>query len=267
VTEALADTEVEQVLRNGELTLNGRLLSASNATFVGRSTLDDVSGECVYKPVRGEKPLWDFPDGTLAGREVAAHQISELAGWGLVPVTVLTDGPFGIGMAQRWIDEVDDAGLVDIVASNDLPDGWLHVLDAVDAADRQVSLVHADVPALRSMSILDAVINNADRKGGHVLVDPQGRVHGCDHGVTMHVEDKLRTVLWGWAGEPLAEPDVAALDRLASRLGETQVSDRLCELLTGQEVTALRRRVRRLLRNGVHPFPSRNWPAIPWPAF
>jgi uncharacterized repeat protein (TIGR03843 family) len=267
VSGALADTEVETVLRNGDLTLSGRLLSASNATFVGHSTLDGVSVECVYKPVRGEKPLWDFPDGTLASREVASHVVSELAGWHLVPVTVLAEGPFGPGMVQRWIDEVEEARLVDIVAGHELPDGWLHVLDAVDAADRPVALVHADVPALRSLAVLDAVINNADRKGGHVLVDATGRVHGCDHGVSMHVEDKLRTVLWGWAGEPLVDADVAALDQLAGRLGEPEVTGRLGDLLTDEEVSALRRRVRRLQRTQRHPLPSRSWPAIPWPAF
>ena len=267
MSQGLADTEVEAVLTRGELELEGRLLSASNATFVGRSTLDGVSVDCVYKPVRGEKPLWDFPDGTLAGREVAAHLVSELAGWQLVPMTVLGVGPFGPGMVQQWIDEAEDGGLVDIVGADELPEGWLHVLDAVDAVDRPVSLVHADSPALRSMSVLDAVINNADRKGGHVLVDGRGRVYGCDHGVTMHVEGKLRTVLWGWAGEPVPEHDLAALRQLAARLDEVDVREQLTGLLADSEAEALRRRVRRLLGSGCHPLPSRNWPAIPWPAF
>jgi uncharacterized repeat protein (TIGR03843 family) len=182
-------------------------------------------------------------------------------------MTVLGVGPFGPGMLQQWIDEVEDAGLVDIVGADERPEGWLHVLDAVDVADRPVSLVHADSPALRSMSVLDAVINNADRKGGHVLVDAHGRVYGCDHGVTMHVEGKLRTVLWGWAGEPVPEHDLVALQQLAARLDEADVQDRLTGLLVDSEVEALRRRVRRLLGSGCHPLPSRNWPAIPWPAF
>jgi uncharacterized repeat protein (TIGR03843 family) len=267
VNETLADTQVEAILRDGDLTLSGRLLSASNATFVGQSSLDGVSVDCVYKPVRGEMPLWDFPDGTLAGREVASHLVSELAGWHLVPVTVLTEGPFGRGMVQRWVDEVEDAGLVDIVAQDDLPDGWLHVLDALDGAERPVALVHADLPDLRSMSVMDAVINNADRKGGHVLVDGSGGVHGCDHGVSLHVEDKLRTVLWGWAGDPLDDIDLAALERLAGRLSEPAVAARLRDLISPVEVAALGRRVRRLQRTAVHPLPSRRWPAIPWPAF
>lgn len=267
MSETLADTEVEDVLRNGELTLSGRLRSASNATFVGASTLDGVTVECVYKPVRGEKPLWDFPDGTLAHREVASYLVSELAGWHLVPVTVLTDGQFGPGMVQRWVYEVEDAGLVDIVAGHEVPEGWLHVLDAVDGADRPVALVHADVPALRSMAVMDAVINNADRKGGHVLVDDTGRVHGCDHGVSMHVEDKLRTVLWGWAGGPLTDSDLAALDRLSAHVGETEMRGPLRGLLAPAELSALRRRVRRLQRSRTYPLPSRSWPSIPWPAF
>jgi uncharacterized repeat protein (TIGR03843 family) len=267
VSQGLADLEVEAVLTRGTLELEGRLLSASNATFVGRSTLEGVTVDCVYKPVRGEKPLWDFPDGTLAGREVASHLVSDLAGWRLVPVTVLGSGPFGPGMVQRWVEEVEDAALVDIVATEELPEGWLHVLDAVDATDRPVALVHADSPPLRSLAVLDVVINNADRKGGHVLVDARGRVQGCDHGVSMHVEGKLRTVLWGWAGEQLPDHDVAALEQLAGRLAEPGVHSRLCQLLAQEEVAALGRRVQRLLRSRRHPLPSRTWPSIPWPAF
>jgi uncharacterized repeat protein (TIGR03843 family) len=267
VSDALTATEVEAVLTHGDLTLTGRLLTASNATFVGQSTLDGVSVECVYKPVRGEKPLWDFPDGTLAGREVASYLVSELAGWGLIPVTVLSEGQFGPGMVQRWVDESEDAGLVDIVDEDELPEGWLHVLDAVDARDRPVSLIHAESPALRSMSVLDAVINNADRKGGHVLVDAAGRVYGCDHGVTFHVEDKLRTVLWGWAGEPLVEADRLALEQLRSHLDEDASVQRLRELVSADEVAALRERVDRLLGTGEHPLPGEGWPSIPWPAF
>jgi len=267
VSDALADAEVEAVLLHGRLTLEGRLLSASNATFLASSALDGVSIECVYKPIRGEKPLWDFPDGTLAGREVASHLVSELAGWQLIPTTVLADGPLGRGMVQRWVQEAKGAGLVDVVPVDELPDGWLHVLDAIDAADRPVSLVHADVASLRSLAVLDAVINNADRKGGHVLVDALGRVYGCDHGVSLHAEGKLRTVLWGWAGEPLTDPDVQALEELAGRLEEPEVEAAVTALVATHELGALRARVRRLLRTRRHPTPSRTWPAIPWPAF
>lgn len=259
--------DVAAVLEHGDVSLEGRLVQASNASFVGESTLAGVAVPCVYKPVRGERPLWDFPHGTLAGREVAAYEVSRLAGWDVVPPTVMGNGPFGPGMVQQWVEEDPDIAMVDIVMRRDTSPGWLHVLDAVDEHDDLVTLVHADEPSLRSMAVFDAVVNNADRKGGHVLVGIGGAVLGCDHGVTFHIEDKLRSVLWGWAGKPLAEPDREALVELGSRLRETRMQARLTELLRSEEVAQLCRRVDRLLRAGRHPRPSPGWPAIPWPAF
>jgi len=259
--------EVVAVLESGDITLEGRLVQASNASFYGEASLAGVAVPCVYKPVRGERPLWDFPNGTLAGREVAAYEVSRLAGWDVVPPTVMRSGPLGPGMVQQWVDEDPDASVVDLVVGRETPAGWLHVLDAVDEHDNPVSLVHADSPQLRSMAVFDAVVNNADRKGGHVLVGLDGSVRGCDHGVTFHVEDKLRSVLWGWAGRPLASQDCEALTELACRLEETPVQARLGELLHSQEVARLGQRIQRLLRAGRHPRPSPGWPAIPWPAF
>ncbi|MGI8614666.1 MAG: SCO1664 family protein [Nocardioidaceae bacterium] len=261
------DSETRQVLERGELSLDGRLITASNATFFGRSCLDGVEVACVYKPVRGERPLWDFPNGTLAGREVATYVVSEFAGWHLVPATLLVEGPFGSGMVQQWIDEPDDAALVDLVPAGAVPDGWLRVLDAVDSRDESVSLVHADHERLASMAVLDVVVNNADRKGGHVLVDADGAVYGCDHGVTFHVEDKLRTVLWGWAGDPLAESDLEALSRLAGRLRRPAGAAALRAHLSVREVERLTARIAWLSRARTYPLPTTGWPVIPWPAF
>jgi len=259
--------EVVEVLERGDVILEGRLVQASNASFVGQVSLDGVAVPCIYKPVRGERPLWDFPHGTLAGREVAAYEISQLAGWEVVPPTVMATGPFGPGMVQQWIEDEQDVRLVDLLVGRDIPDGWLHVLDAVDEDDELVSLVHADEPSLRSLAVFDAVVNNADRKGGHVLVDADSTARGCDHGVTFHVEDKLRSVLWGWAGQPLADTDRAALEELRSQLRRTETQARLAALLWSDEVTRTERRIDRLLRTGRHPRPSPGWPAIPWPAF
>ncbi len=259
--------EVSAVLEHGDVSLEGRLVQASNATFYGEAVLAGISVPCVYKPVRGERPLWDFPHGTLAGREVAAYEVALLAGWDVVPPTVMGDGPFGPGMVQEWVEEDPEVAVVDLVLRREAPPGWLHVLDAVDEHNDLVSLVHADEPSLRSMAVFDAVVNNADRKGGHVLVASGGAVRGCDHGVTFHVEDKLRSVLWGWSGTPLAGSDRDALGELAARLAETKTQVRLTELLRSEEVAQLRRRVARLLRTGRHPRPSPGWPAIPWPAF
>ncbi|MDP9443057.1 MAG: SCO1664 family protein [Actinomycetota bacterium] len=270
---ATARPETLEVLTEGTLELEGRLITASNASFVGVSTLDGVSLGCVYKPVRGERPLWDFPDGTLARRERAAYLVSQGTGWGLVPPTVLRDGPFGPGMCQLWIDVATGEELVDIVPFGAVPPGWMRILDAEDQYRQPVSLVHADVPALRRMCALDAVINNADRKGGHVLVGPDGAILGVDHGVCFHVQAKLRTVLWGWADEPLPADCQEGLARLLAALdGRSggsggRLAEQLRDLLSGTEVAALHRRTRQLRRRGRFPMPSQAWPAIPWPAF
>jgi uncharacterized repeat protein (TIGR03843 family) len=261
---SLGPADVESVLRHGSVSLEGRLVEASNATFFGAACLDGETVECVYKPIRGERPLWDFPYGTLADREVAAYLVSELAGWHVVPPTVIGDGPFGSGMMQAWVtDDADD--LVDVLPSGSLPVGWLHVLDAVDMHEQPVVLVHRDDPQLRAMAVFDAVVNNADRKGGHVL-SADGRVLGCDHGLTFHVEPKLRTVLWGWAGELLADDDVTALERLLGSL-QDPVDAGLDQHIGDDELDRLGARVERLLRTRRHPRPPRDGRAIPWPAF
>src|SRR5450631_3609987 len=207
--------DVLDLITRGVIEVRGRLVDASNATLYASVELDGVQGRCVYKPVTGERPLWDFPSRTLARREVAAYGQSSAVGWDVVPPTVLRDGPFGQGSVQWWVGagEVDaegdpvggepGAGLVDIVAPGEVPSGWLHVLRAESYEGSPVSLVHADDPGLARMAVFDVIANNADRKGGHVLRDLDGGVRGVDHGLTFNVEDKLRTVLWGWAGRKL----------------------------------------------------------------
>ncbi|UFN44990.1 SCO1664 family protein [Nocardioides okcheonensis] len=257
------DLPTEARVPDGELTLHGRVLPASNATFVGE--VDGV--RVVYKPVAGERPLWDFPDGTLAAREVAAHAVSEALGWDVVPPTVLRDGPHGTGMVQLWRDEDPEQAPVDIVREGRVPDGFRHVFDGLDAHDRAVSLVHEDSAPLRRMALFDVVVNNADRKGGHVLPMPDGHRHGVDHGLTFHVEPKLRTVLWGWVGEGLVEEEVDGLRRLAAAL-DADLGDVLGGLLTAQEVATTRRRLARLLERAEFPAPpSSSYPVIPWPPF
>ena len=263
--EPLPPTDVESVLRHGSITLEGRLVEASNATFYGSACLDGTTVECVYKPIRGERPLWDFPYGTLADREIAAYLVSELAGWHVVPPTVMGEGPLGTGMVQAWITD-DAEEFVDVLPSGEVPPGWLHVLDAVDLHEQPVILVHRDDPRLRSMAVFDTVANNADRKGGHVL-STEGRLLGCDHGLTFHVERKLRTVLWGWAGQVMADEDIAALERLTTTLHDPDTLTRLGEHLSEDEIDRLGVRVERLLRSRRHPRPPRDGRAIPWPAF
>ncbi|MFE9453261.1 SCO1664 family protein [Streptomyces sp. NPDC006739] len=252
------------LLARGELTVRGRIREASNAALFCTVAHDGREATCVYKPVAGERPLWDFPDGTLAGREVAAHEVSEATGWGLVPPTVLREGPYGEGMCQLWIEAAPDAELLALVDGEEPEPGWKAIGLAEVGEGRTALLVHADDERLRRLAVLDAVINNADRKGGHLLPTADGHLYGIDHGVTFNVENKLRTLLWGWAGEPLTPEAVEVLDRLRDGLG-ADLGARLAGLITPAEIDATRARVEALLTSGTHPEPSGEWPAIPWP--
>jgi uncharacterized repeat protein (TIGR03843 family) len=274
----LTTTDLLEVLARGTLTVEGRLVDASNATLLALATLDGVEVTCVYKPTAGERPLWDFPDSTLGLREVAAYEVSAALGWDLVPPTAWReDGPFGQGMAQAWVTAPDGGemepggGLVDVVDRGRTPAGWLEVLDAHGAGGNPVTLVHADDPDLRRMCVFDALVNNADRKGGHVLhgrVQPEAEpaTYGVDHGVTFSEDEKLRTVLWGWAGQRLEDEIVADLERLDNALG-ADLGERLRLLLTGKELARTRQRVARRLREATYPLPGDGWPSLPWPAF
>jgi uncharacterized repeat protein (TIGR03843 family) len=249
-------------LRSGALTLHGRVMPASNATFVG-----EIGGRrVIYKPVAGERPLWDFPDGTLAEREEAAYLVSEALGWDIVPLTFRRDGPHGPGMVQLWMEPDPVQEAVTLVPDTEVPQGYLYIFEGLDERDQSVLLVHEDTRELRRMAVFDAVVNNADRKGGHVLAMTDGHRYGVDHGLTFHVEHKLRTVLWGWAGELLSDDDRAGLEVVADRL-EGDLGDRLVTLVTPHEVESTRRRVKRLLRVGALPEPGQGWRAIPWPPF
>jgi uncharacterized repeat protein (TIGR03843 family) len=207
--------------------------------------LDPADLLAVWKPTRGERPLFDFPIGTLTRREVAAHLVSEAMGWSIVPPTVLRDGPHGEGMLQEWIDADPDA---DVVAM-------------VNEAD----------PRLRRVAAFDAVVNNTDRKAGHLLPMPGGHLHAVDHGVTFSVVPKLRTVLWAWEGEPFDAEELAGLQRVRDALGSRarpgSLATTLAALLAAEEIEATRARVADLLRAGVFPSPNPDWPAVPWPPY
>jgi uncharacterized repeat protein (TIGR03843 family) len=244
--EAAAAPELDEagaleLLAHGELEIVGQLVEASNATLYCMVTSAGVSAACVHKPVAGERPLWDFPDGTLAGREVAAYAVSAASGWQVVPPTVLRAGPFGPGMCQLWIDVDDSVDLVGLVRSPD--------------------------ERLRRIAVLDAVLNNADRKGGHLLPTTEGHIYGVDHGVCFSIEDKLRTVLWGWAGQPFTAEALEVLRRLRDELSGGGLEREVAGLLTPAEVAATRTRVERLLARGRHPEPNGIWPPVPWPPF
>jgi uncharacterized repeat protein (TIGR03843 family) len=236
-----AEQAALDLLRTGELEAEGRLVDASNVTLFCRVSGDGGAAACVYKPVAGERPLWDFPDGTLAGREVAAYEVSRAGGFNVVPPTVYRDGPYGPGMCQLWID-IDPS------------------LDLVALAHR------TDDRALRQMAVFDAVINNADRKIGHLLPSQDGHLYGCDHGVCFSSDYKLRTVLWQWRGQRLPGRAMAALQHLGAILADGgELAAELSQWLTPEELEATRNRVELLIEHRVHPYPPADWPAVPWP--
>lgn len=232
----MSDLDLE-ALETLPLAIEGRLVDASNATLFGSIALSpNESFSIVYKPVAGERPLWDFPHGTLASREVAAYRISELSGIGCVPPTVLRDGPYGLGAVQRWIDVDENIDVIELGQSQD--------------------------PRIRSMALFDVVVNNTDRKFGHILPASDGKVFGCDHGVTFHVDYKLRTVLWQFAGLDLSDEEKALLISLLTKIDR---DTGLNSLLDAEEIAALKTRIEELLNDGAFPFPSQEWPAVPWP--
>jgi hypothetical protein len=239
VTEDNRD-EILAALGYGDLKVTGRLVDASNATLFGEITVGEATFNCIYKPVSGERPLWDFPDGTLANREYCAYLISQAMQLNCVPPTLLREGPFGFGMVQLWID----------------------IDEEVDLAE----FFRKDLPGLRKLALFDVVINNTDRKIGHLLPTPDGHIYGCDHGVTFHTEDKLRTVLWQWEQFELSSAEQTTLqvlqDELNGRAGEM-----IQKLITAKEFKALKARVFRLQKTKVFPSPSPDWPAVPWPPF
>jgi uncharacterized repeat protein (TIGR03843 family) len=227
-----------ELLSTGDLKVTGRLVDASNATLYATVTHGEQSMTCIYKPIAGERPLWDFPDGALAYREYAAYLLSNELGFNLVPLTILRDGPYGSGMVQEWID----------------------IDESIDLG----SYFSSDNSKLRSMALFDAIINNTDRKIGHLLPTPTGELFGCDHGVTFHSENKLRTVLWQWAGDPLTQSEIEILQRAKNSI-DKEID--LSAYLTVSELNALSSRIDSLMTTGTMPTPNPDWPAVPWPAF
>lgn len=258
-------TAVTEVLATGDLEIEGRLWDSSNSAVRVLCTASDASVRAVYKPLRGERPLWDFPSSTLGRREVATAVVDEVLGWGIVPATVWRDsGPLGPGSLQAWVDVDDSRPPVDVIDLQDASPPWIVIAEGEGGHGDHVCLVHEDSSHLRRIALLDAVVNNADRKGGHVLRSTGGQILGIDHGLTFHVENKLRTVLWGWAGQGIDDRDYLDLTRLAE--GWPTVEERLESLLARAEIAAARQRLDDLLTAREFPGPEGAWPALPWPA-
>lgn len=229
------------ILKQGAISITGEFLWGSNYTFAVQVSFEDKVLQCVYKPTRGERPLWDFPRATLAHREVAAYLVSEAIGWGFVPPTVFRrDGPIGPGSLQLHIDH--------------------------DPEYNYFSFTQADLQRLRPVAIFDYLINNADRKGSHILFDQNRKLWLIDHGISFHREQKLRTVIWDFAGQPIPEQICSDLVKFNTQLHEgTQFRERLAQYLVPQEITALAERNRHLTASRVFPDPHPDRRPYPWP--
>lgn len=212
-------------LQHGEIEVVGRLVNASNASLYCK--VGSVSA--IYKPIAGERPLWDFPSGHLAWREVATYKVSQALNLNCVPPTIMREGPFGDGSLQLWIEDCEEIG------------------------ERYLD----ETIGLRKIALLDAVVNNTDRKIGHLLFK-DNRVFGCDHGVTFHEDYKLRTVLWQFADQNLEEDELNSLRNFNAELDS---------YLTQREIEALNERIANLLKSLKFPLPPTDWPAIPWPPY
>jgi uncharacterized repeat protein (TIGR03843 family) len=232
--------EALALLADGELDVVGRLTDATNATFVCQVTSGELGMLAVYKPRRGERPLDDFPIGTLGNRERAAFLVSDASGWDIAPLTLLREGPLGPGMVQEWID-IDEA---------------VDILEMVMTGDRR----------LRRVCLFDAITNNADRKGTHLLPVESGHVYGVDHGICFSRDPKLRTVLWAWRGTRI-EPDEMAVVMDVRRQLDGELGAQLGELLSEREIQATIGRAQALIDSCVFPEPDPTRPAVPWPPF
>ena len=259
------------LLTSGAFEIEGRLVESSNSALRALLRQEGAHTRAIDQPLAGERPLWDFPDGTLALREVAAYLVSEAGGFGVVPPTVMREGPAGRGSVQQWIDpptgDWDTEALLTVCAPDEVGEGWLPVLQAQGPRGEPLVVAHADRADLASVAVFDVVVNNADRKGSHLLLDDGGHLWAFDHGVTFHAEPKLRTVLWGWAGSLLPEADRARVELLQASLSPPDGALRraLSALLHETELTALTRRVSGLLASGAFPHPAGDGPALPWP--
>lgn len=245
-------------LRAANVEILGRHPQASNAAFVVSCEHGDTSVRALYKPASGERHLWDFPNAVLGLREVAAYALAEALGLPFIPPTIWRDDlPLGPGSLQLWID---DASLADVEVVTEAAEGWLHVLDAELQDGTEVQVVHRDLPELRMLAFLDLLLNNADRKAGHMLRDAGGALWAVDHGVTFHSEPKLRTVLWGFAGQPIQSDLLQRLDPQLLAIDAVEAA------LIPLELKALEQRMRAVATMGMYPSPT-HWPAIPWPIY
>lgn len=240
-TQEVSFARAEQLLTKGEIAhIQGTTLWGSNYSALVHIRDEELESIAIYKPQRGERPLWDFPNGTLCFREVAAYHVSQALGWGLVPPTVLRDGPQGVGSLQLFV-----------------------------AHDPEINYFNLDnrfAAQLKYFALFDFLVNNADRKGGHLLLSPQGKLWGIDHGLTFHAMPKLRTVIWEFAGQPIEDDLLPVLETLCQKLDTptSELRTRLAPLLCEEELSAMILRVQHILDSKTYPLPGPG-PNHPWP--
>ena len=238
--QELACERITTLLQNGEMDLQGLLPWSSNYTFLANVCDADLTMLAIYKPTKGERPLWDFPYGTLCNREYGAYLVSEALGWNLVPITVLREGPHGVGSLQLFID--------------------------ADQEQHYFTLKDAHRDEFKRMALFDALLNNTDRKGGHCLIDRKGKVWGIDHGLTFHAEPKLRTVIWDFAGQKIPKEMLDDLKRFeAALLNYERIARQLEKLIAPDELNALLGRLNELIKTNRFPAQHSDWYTVPWP--
>jgi uncharacterized repeat protein (TIGR03843 family) len=266
-----AISQLRETLKHGDLVVEGQLSGASNASLLCTIDRGDDSNaqnlRCVYKPRKGERPLWDFPSGTLSRREVLAAIAALMFDWDITPTTVWRDdGPFGPGMCQEWVEDDASQPAVAILAPEKVPIGWRVIVEGRSFDGCEVVLAHENSIDLQRMAIFDLVINNADRKGGHILRRTDGRLTGIDHGLSFHEEAKLRTVLWGWSGETIPTEVMTGLERMTEHIShQCELREQLRSNLSAREFTAFERRLSVVVMGREFPHSSMLDPALPWP--
>jgi uncharacterized repeat protein (TIGR03843 family) len=257
--------ETEQELLNSDFSVIGQITSASNVALLLENTSDKNGFKAIYKPKSGIRELWDFPKNDLVEREYASYLLSRESELNLIPPTVIREiSDFGEGMVQKWIED-SKIKSVGIFKYDEVPVEFLTVLEANDGQANLVKVAVADSPWLDSLTIFDAIINNSDRKGSHILTDPSGENWAIDHGVTWHLDNKLRTVLWAKAGESLSASAILTMQKIEKGLSES--TNLLSNYLSQDEIEQAANRLKQIATTGLFPLPQGDWPAIPWPVF
>lgn len=251
--------------KDGDISIIGMIPESTNGAI--KITIDSASSQiqAILKPDVSIRELWDFPNQDLNDREYATYLLSQEINLNVVPETVIKEIE-GVGRAliQEWVIETAN-DLVIVKSPDDIPEDYLKIIQGYDQLNKLITVAHKDDQTLRKISLFDLIINNADRKGGHLITDDKNSIWAIDHGVTWHEENKIRTVLWGWIGQNFNSDEIEMLKSSLSVLKRWEVND--FEYLSKIEILSAKERVEKLLENEIFPSPTGDWPAVPWPIF